>query len=138
VTGAARGPEPDAVRLPAGDVTGRATFEHGGRWFVVFVHDGRTVVLDAACPHRGGPLGEGLVRDGAVVCPWHWYAFDLATGECRNAAQGPARRHPVVEIDGVLHALIMPSEPPGWAERLRAHARGVPARPDDGQGSSSG
>lgn len=33
------------------------------------------------CPHRGAPLADGLVGGGRVVCPFHSYAFDLATGE---------------------------------------------------------
>ena len=39
----------------------------------------------ARCPHSGGPLGSGWVADGAVVCPWHRFAFDIETGQCRNA-----------------------------------------------------
>jgi nitrite reductase (NADH) small subunit len=37
-------------------------------------------VLDGVCPHEGGPLGEGIVEDGKVVCPWHGYPFDVHTG----------------------------------------------------------
>ena len=44
--------------------------------------DGRLSALDNWCPHRRGPLGEGWIEGGAVVCPWHAWAFDLATGEC--------------------------------------------------------
>jgi thiamine pyrophosphate-dependent acetolactate synthase large subunit-like protein/nitrite reductase/ring-hydroxylating ferredoxin subunit len=36
--------------------------------------------LDGRCPHQGGPLGEGLLCDGAVRCPWHGYDFSLKTG----------------------------------------------------------
>src|SRR5471030_347504 len=42
---------------------------------------GSISVLDGVCPHEGGPLGEGIIEDGKVVCPWHAYAFDLRTGE---------------------------------------------------------
>jgi nitrite reductase (NADH) small subunit len=41
---------------------------------------GAVAVLDGVCPHEGGPLGEGIVEDGRVVCPWHGYAFDVHTG----------------------------------------------------------
>ena len=37
--------------------------------------------LDGRCPHQGGPMQEGAVADGAITCPWHGYAFDLATGK---------------------------------------------------------
>jgi nitrite reductase (NADH) small subunit len=32
------------------------------------------------CPHEGGPLGEGSIEGGKLVCPWHAYAFDVTTG----------------------------------------------------------
>ncbi len=43
---------------------------------------GKLSALDNWCPHRRGPLGQGWLEDGKVVCPWHAWAFDLATGEC--------------------------------------------------------
>jgi nitrite reductase (NADH) small subunit len=41
--------------------------------------------LDDRCPHRGGPLSEGIVHGASVTCPLHNWVFDLNTG----AAQGP-------------------------------------------------
>jgi len=42
------------------------------------------------CPHKGGPIGEGLVVDGIVTCPWHGSQFEIATGECvRGPSPGP-------------------------------------------------
>ena len=29
--------------------------------------------LDNRCPHQGGPLGEGTIEDGWLICPWHGY-----------------------------------------------------------------
>jgi nitrite reductase (NADH) small subunit len=42
--------------------------------------NGKIFALDNECPHEGGPLGEGELEDGKVVCPWHGYGFDLNTG----------------------------------------------------------
>ena len=33
------------------------------------------------CPHAGGPLGQGQISDGRVVCPFHLWEFDCRTGE---------------------------------------------------------
>ena len=84
-------------------------------------------MTDGGCPHNGGPLAEGLVRDGVVTCPWHWYAYELATGRCRTAVGYELHRYPVVEVDGRLFASIPPAEPArSWSQILRAHARPDP------------
>ena len=40
--------------------------------------------LDARCPHRGGPLADGIVSDCLVICPLHERRFDLGSGEERS------------------------------------------------------
>jgi len=47
----------------------------------VFLVDGEPVAYEGRCRHRGGPLAEGLARDGVVTCPLHWWRYDLRTGE---------------------------------------------------------
>src|SRR5262245_36765684 len=39
-------------------------------------------VLDDSCPHAGGPLSEGTVKDRALVCPYHAWTWDLGSGAC--------------------------------------------------------
>jgi nitrite reductase (NADH) small subunit len=41
---------------------------------------GRISVISNHCPHSGGPLGQGMVEDGKVICPLHGWAFDVGTG----------------------------------------------------------
>ncbi len=97
-----------------------------GRSFAVFAVDDGYRVTDAVCPHNRGPLEQGWVRDGRiVVCPWHWYRFDLDSGACETNPQLVLRTYPVIERDGSPFADV--GEPPAvlsWSERLRAHARG--------------
>lgn len=38
--------------------------------------------LDNTCPHRGGPLAEGDIIKDEIICPWHLWGFDLASGLC--------------------------------------------------------
>jgi nitrite reductase (NADH) small subunit len=61
-----------------------AEFTVAGRSLCVANINGGVAVLDGVCPHEGGPLGEGLIEDGRVVCPWHAYSFDLHTGICHE------------------------------------------------------
>jgi nitrite reductase (NADH) small subunit len=42
---------------------------------------GELSALDNICPHRQGPLGQGWVEGGAVICPWHSWAFNAKTGK---------------------------------------------------------
>jgi nitrite reductase (NADH) small subunit len=55
-------------------------FEVAGRALCVGNVDGAVCVLDGICPHEGGPLSEGTIEGGKIVCPWHAYAFDVTTG----------------------------------------------------------
>src|SRR5574337_1108441 len=48
--------------------------------------DGRVFAIDNQCPHRGGPLADGIVGDGTVICPLHNWKIDLASGRCRGEA----------------------------------------------------
>lgn len=68
--------------IPLGQ--GRA-FVVGGEEVAVFrQRDGQVFALQARCPHRGGPLADGLVGNGLVLCPLHGWAIELATGACRE------------------------------------------------------
>jgi nitrite reductase/ring-hydroxylating ferredoxin subunit len=95
------------------------TFRHAGRSYAVFAVDGRLGVTDAACPHNGGPLARGIIRDGTVTCPWHWYRFDLQTGRCRTDANYALRIYPVIWRDGrALAALPAAARPRRWSRLL--------------------
>jgi len=52
----------------------------GRRRLAIFRYQGEIFALDETCPHRGGPLHQGDVESGVVLCPWHQWQFDLRTG----------------------------------------------------------
>ena len=109
--------------------TGWNVTAEDGREFAVFHVDGRYHVTAARCPHNKGPLAEGTIRDGrTLVCPWHWFRFDLETGACANGLRMyDLRVYPVVERDGAWYGDV--GEAPqkqSLSDRLRAHARGEP------------
>lgn len=81
-------------------------FVCNGRALCVANVDGTIAVLDGTCPHEGGPLGEGTIEAGKVVCPWHSFAFDVQTGA---ASDDPAMRAEVLEArveNGELRAKL--------------------------------
>ena len=53
----------------------------GGEEVAVFNLGDRFLAVDNACPHRGGPLCDGIVSGETVVCPLHNYKISLETGE---------------------------------------------------------
>jgi nitrite reductase/ring-hydroxylating ferredoxin subunit len=67
----------DAQSLAPGEAT---AVEFEGKRIAVFNVDGTFYALDDECPHAGGPLSEGQVKDCKVTCPWHEADFDLKTG----------------------------------------------------------
>jgi len=46
-----------------------------GERVAVFRYDGRVSALSNVCQHQNGPLGEGRIVNGCVVCPWHGYEY---------------------------------------------------------------
>lgn len=64
---------------------------------------GHVCALVHPCTHMGGPLSEGTLKDGSVVCPWHGSEFALADGHVLN---GPATQNQpcliVQERDGKI------------------------------------
>ena len=51
------------------------------------------------CPHKGGPLADGIVHGQSVTCPLHNWVFDLNTGEAQGADEGRIATYPV-RIEG--------------------------------------
>jgi nitrite reductase (NADH) small subunit len=74
-----------------------------GHTLCVATLNGTPLALDNVCPHRGGPLAEGTVEHGKIVCPWHQWEFDLATGEATHSAAAKATSYPLyLQGDDVL------------------------------------
>ena len=66
----------------------------GGEQVAVFrLRDGSVRALGAVCPHRGGPLADGLLDDRVVVCPLHGYTYDLVTGDETTSGGQPVRAY---------------------------------------------
>lgn len=47
--------------------------------------------IDDRCPHRGGPLSQGIVHGNSVTCPLHNWVIDLGTGKAEGADEGCVR-----------------------------------------------
>jgi NAD(P)H-dependent nitrite reductase small subunit len=88
-----------AAQIPIGE--GRA-FVVGDQQVAVFrLRDGGLRAVAALCPHRGGPLADGLIDGQQVICPLHNHAFRLIDGQCTTGAPSVRAYHVGME-DGEL------------------------------------
>lgn len=103
-----------AVTAPAGNAE-----------VAVFNVDGDLLAVEARCLHKGGPLADGLVSNGVVTCPLHWWRYELRTGERLGAPDLRLTCYPVRLTDGRIEVLLPHARrpPPSLRERLLAAAR---------------
>tara|TARA_R110002051_G_scaffold1609_1_gene8858 strand:- start:7057 stop:7404 length:348 start_codon:yes stop_codon:yes gene_type:complete len=61
---------------------------------------GEIYALDNACPHKNGPLAEGIVHGGSVTCPLHNWVISLETGAVQGPDEGQVATYPARVQDG--------------------------------------
>lgn len=54
--------------------------EVNGNVYAICNLAGELRAYDGVCPHAGGPLGEGNIENGRLICPWHAWEYDCLTG----------------------------------------------------------
>lgn len=86
------------VRLPAGDIA------------IFRTADDRVFALADRCPHKGGPLSQGIVHGEHVTCPLHNWVIGLDDGQAVAPDQGCVARYPVAIEDGVIRIFLGASE----------------------------
>ena len=64
--------------------------------------DDEVLALDDRCPHKGGPLSQGIVHGHRVTCPLHSWVIALESGEAVAPDAGCAHRHEVRQAHGLL------------------------------------
>jgi nitrite reductase [NAD(P)H] small subunit len=108
------------IRVAAGDSIppreGRqATI--GDREIAVFNLGDRFLAVDNRCPHKGGPLADGIVAGTAVVCPLHAWKVSLESGGVQRPADAAVcvRTYPTRVEEGVVWIEVPAAE-------LHAHA----------------
>ncbi|XP_060083876.1 uncharacterized protein HI_0077-like [Ylistrum balloti] len=84
----------------------RVYTDEGDDLVLINVQNGKQFfVLDASCPHEGGPLDEGDIEDidgrWVVLCPWHFYDYDLETGKSSSGLVQDT--YPVEVVDGKVY-----------------------------------
>ena len=116
--------------VPPGTVLGRVIGDTGQDRDRVCVaaaadDDGQVVAMLDRCPHRDVSLSAGVVKDGTLVCPGHFWRFDLLTGERTDQPSQTLTRYRTRVVGGWVEALIPDATPAvPMREWLLRQARG--------------
>jgi len=82
------------VKSPKGDIA------------VFRTADNEIFAMFDKCPHKGGPLSQGIVHGKAVACPLHNWNIDLNTGEVMGPDHGCTRTVPVEVEEGLISIYV--------------------------------
>lgn len=74
-----------------------------GQIAIFKAQDGTIFALHNRCPHRQGPLSEGIVHGHKVTCPLHNWVIDLETGQAQAPDNGCTPTVPLKIENGVIH-----------------------------------
>jgi len=73
-----------------------------GRIAVFRTADDAVYAMEDRCPHKGGPLAQGIVHGHSVTCPLHNMVISLETGAALGADEGQVKTLPVRSENGAL------------------------------------
>ncbi len=78
-------------------------FEVAGKTICVANVNGTISAMDNVCLHMGGPLGQGYIEGGKLVCPWHGWEYNPSTGHLEGDPKTKLDVYPIkVENGDVL------------------------------------
>ena len=101
---------------------GARVVEFGERKIAVFrTSDDQVFALEDRCPHRGGPLSQGIVHGHCVTCPLHDWVIDLGAGKARAPDEGTVQSY-AIRIDGNDILLGLPEIDPASTTNAEATA----------------
>jgi nitrite reductase (NADH) small subunit len=73
--------------------------------------DDRIFAIEDHCPHKGGPLSQGIVHGTAVTCPLHNWVISLESGKAQGADEGEVQTIPVKVEDRRIAVALEPHLP---------------------------
>ena len=86
----------------------RVVVAPGGNIAVFRTADDEVFALADRCPHKGGPLSQGIVHGRKVACPLHDWKISLDSGIAVAPDEGCAASFPVRIVDGMVELSLMP------------------------------
>ena len=121
----------DIGPLDAVPIKGARVVKTGEGCIAVFrTASGEAFAIDDACPHKAGPLSQGIVHGASVTCPLHNWEISLETGKVLGADEG----HQFAGVAELAHAAVaagqVAAQQPGpGGEHQGAHEPGIHQHP---------
>lgn len=81
-------------------------FDVNGADVAAFLYKGRVIALSNTCPHQGGPLCDGKIERGYVVCPWHGWQFSAQDGSAPPGYDDRVSSYRVLEREGNVYVSL--------------------------------
>jgi len=79
------------------------SFQIGDKTVAIFRNrQGKIFAVENKCPHKGGPLSDGMMVGNQIVCPLHAFRFDGSSGECDQAHVCSIESYEVEESQGMV------------------------------------
>jgi sulfoxide reductase heme-binding subunit YedZ len=95
-----------------------------GERVAVFRYDGCISAVSSVCKHQNGPLGEGRIQDGCIVCPWHGYQYRPQDGRAPEPFTETLPTFAVVVEAGRVRVGKQPNAPGTFVEPARVAGNG--------------
>lgn len=70
-------------------------FSIGDKMICVANVNGSITAMDNVCLHVGGPLGQGVIEGGKIICPWHGWQYDPKTGQAGHNPNAKVAVYPI-------------------------------------------
>src|SRR5271165_4120911 len=67
---------------------------------------GTISAMDNVCLHRGGPIGQGVIADNKLVCPWHGWMWDPKTGQAEHNPEARVAVYPIKLEGGEVYVQV--------------------------------
>lgn len=103
---------------------GARTAMIAGERVAVFRYDGCVSAVSSVCKHQNGPLGEGRIQDGCIVCPWHGYQYRPQDGRAPAPFTETLPTFAVTVEGGRVRVGKRPNAPGTFVEPARVEGMG--------------
>ena len=78
-------------------------FPVNGKMICIVNLGGNLSAMDNECLHQGGSLGQGMIEEGKVVCPWHGWKYDPNTGVAVDHPDQTLKTYPIKVENGEVY-----------------------------------